>query len=249
LKNKKNIYFLSDAHLGAPRNLPSIEREKLLVKWLYEIANDAAEIYFLGDIFDFWFEYKRVVPRGFTRFLGTVALLSDKGIPIHFFTGNHDLWIDDYLPKETGVIVHRNPIKILIKDKKFFIAHGDGLGNFDKNYKLLKKVFLCKPCIWFFKRLHPNFAICLAHKWSTSSRQKHKLPKQPDYENEWLVKFAQETLQTEHFDFFIFGHRHIPFQFQLNSKSKITNLGDWLINFSYAVFDGNDLHLKKFKIE
>jgi UDP-2,3-diacylglucosamine hydrolase len=249
LKNKKNIYFLSDAHLGAPGDLPSIEREKLLVKWLDDIADNAAEIFFLGDIFDFWFEYKRVVPRGFTRLLGKISILTDKGLPIHFFTGNHDLWIEDYLPNETGVIIHREPIIKTLNNKKFYIAHGDGLGNYDKSYKLLKKVFLCKPCIWFFKRLHPNFAIWLAHKWSASSRKKHKLPKEPDYNNEWLVQFAKETLKTEHFDFFIFGHRHIPFQYQLNNKSSITNLGDWLINFSYAVFDGEELHLKKFKKE
>lgn len=247
MNTKKNIYFVSDAHLGAPNSTQSLIREKKLVAWLNEIAKDASEIYLLGDIFDFWFEYKRVVPKGFTRFLGTIATLTDSGIPIHFFTGNHDLWVADYLSAETGVIIHREPIEKTYGGKRFFIAHGDGLGPFDKKYKLLKKVFLCKTCQWLFKRLHPNFGIWFASSWSAKSRANHNLPEKPDFESEWLVKFARLTLETEAFDYFIFGHRHIPYQYQLNETSQLTNLGDWLINFTYAVFDGEQLQLKKFE--
>ena len=246
MNKKKHIYFVSDAHLGAANYTDSLEREKLLVKWLNMVAENADEIYLLGDIFDFWFEYKRVVPRGFTRFLGTLATLSDKGIPIHFFTGNHYLWIGDYLPRETGVQIHREPISRTWNGVDFYIAHGDGLGPFDKKYKLLKKLFLCKPCHWLFSRIHPNFAIWFAHKWSANSRAKHYLPKTPDYESEWLVKYARIISEEKHYDNFVFGHRHIPYQYKLSDKSKVTNLGDWLINFTYAVFDGEELHLKKF---
>ncbi|NLA23647.1 MAG: UDP-2,3-diacylglucosamine diphosphatase [Bacteroidales bacterium] len=245
MSEKNKIYFLSDAHLGIPDFESSLEREKLLVKWLEEVSLDAKEIYLLGDIFDFWFEYKKLAPRGFTRFLGTLAKLTDSGVKIYFFTGNHDMWVFDYLPKETGVIICREPEIKEFSGKRFYIAHGDGLGPFDKKFKLLKRVFKSKTCQWFFKRLHPNFSFWIAQSWSRNSRKKHKLPEHPNFEEEWLVKYARMVLEEQHIDHFVFGHRHIPYQYQLNEKSSITNLGDWLINFSYAVFDGEEL--KQFK--
>jgi len=241
LTEKTKIYFVSDAHLGAPDYQSSLIREKLLVKWLEEIRTDAAEIYLLGDIFDFWFEYKRLVPKGFTRLLGTLAQITESGTPVYFFTGNHDMWIFGYLPQETGVIIYNEPIEREYFGKKFYIAHGDGLGPFDKKYKLLKQVFKSSVSQWFFKRLHPNFAFWLAHTWSSSSRKKHFLPEKPEFEEEWLVKYARIVLAEKHIDHFVFGHRHIPYQYELSENSTITNLGDWLINFTYAVFDGKEL--------
>ena len=160
--NSKKIYFASDFHLGAPDYESSLVREKKIVSWLNHIEKDAAEIFLVGDIFDFWFEYKRAIPRGFARLQGKIADLTDKGIPVHVFTGNHDMWIFDYLPKELGVQLHREPIEREFFGKKYFIGHGDGLGPSDKGYKFLKKVFANKFCQWCFARLHPNFGIWLA---------------------------------------------------------------------------------------
>ncbi|RLD63447.1 MAG: UDP-2,3-diacylglucosamine diphosphatase [Bacteroidetes bacterium] len=247
-KNKK-IYFASDAHLGYPSYEKSLKREKLFVKWLDEIKSDAQEIYLLGDIFDFWFEYKKVIPRGFSRFLGKICELTDKGIVVYFFTGNHDLWVTDYLPKETGVILQRNPVTKIINGKKFFLAHGDGLGPGDKGYKRLKKIFTNPILHWLFSRLHPNVAFAIAHSWSISSREAKGLVaeefKGVDKEN--LVIYAKEELKYEHFDYMIFGHRHVPIDLKLNNKCQFINLGDWITHFTYAVFDGDKLELKEFK--
>ncbi|MBI4646829.1 MAG: UDP-2,3-diacylglucosamine diphosphatase [Bacteroidia bacterium] len=227
-------YFVSDLHLGFPDMKISLEREKLFVKWLDEIKNDAREIYLMGDIFDVWFEYKRVVPRGFTRLLGKISEITDDGIPVHFFPGNHDHWITDYLPSETGVLLHRNNLITTISEKKFFLAHGDGLGPADTGYKFIKKIF--------------NFAVSLAAYFSRRSRAsyKDKLKNFKGIENEWLVIFAREQLNISHYDFFIFGHRHTPINIMLSGKTRFINLGDWLNNYTYAVFDGNDVELKNY---
>jgi len=245
---KKYIYFASDAHFGLPDPESSIPREKLFARWLDQIADSAEEIYLLGDIFDFWFEYRRVVPRGFTRVLGKIAELSDKGIKVHFFTGNHDLWVFDYLPKETGMNVHRKPLKTNIYGKRFFLAHGDGVGCSNKKFHFLKSIFTNKVLQWLFARLHPNFAVWIAHKWSISSRysKDFSAPFKGE-ENEELFIFANKMLESEEIDFFVFGHRHIPLNRQLkNGRSRIVNLGDWLFNFTYATFDGENIELKKF---
>lgn len=216
------------------------------------MRKDAAEIYLVGDIFDFWYDYKKVAPRGFTRFLGTIADIVDSGIPVHFFTGNHDVWMFDYLPQELGIILHRKEFVIERNGKQIFIAHGDGLGPGDRKFKLLKKAFTSKFLQWCFSRLHPNFALWLAHTWSFSSRYSQgKIPEYFGEDKEWLVLYAKEKLQTEHFDYFVFGHRHIAVEVILkntnsNRDSKFINLGDWISNFTYAVFDGEDLNLKKF---
>jgi len=246
LTDGKKIYFVSDAHLGAPGALSSHERERLLVEWLEMAAKDAEEIYLMGDIFDFWFEFKRLVPRGFTRFLGTLAKITDSGIRVYYFTGNHDMWIFDYLPSETGIVLLREPLIKQIGGKTFYLAHGDGLGPFDKKYKILKSIFNSRFCQWWFKRLHPSFSFWIAHTWSTNSRKKHRLPEKPDFEKEWLVQYSRSVLEQQHIDYFIFGHRHICYQYPLNKKSRLINLGDWLINFSYAVFDGFDVEQKKY---
>ena len=248
MKTPLKIYFASDAHLGMHAAVKSIEREKLIVRWLDEIRKDAAEIYFLGDMLDYWFEYRKVVPRGFTRFLGKIAEITDQGIPVHYFTGNHDVWVFDYLPKEIGVQVHREPVIKEINGKKFYIAHGDGLGPGDRSFTFLKKIFTSKILQWLYARLHPNCATSFAHYWSKKSRfaKGISIEYKGDDKEELLI-FAREIIQKEHFDYFIFGHRHIPLEYSLNEKSKVFLLGDWIVNNTYAVFDGEDVFLKRYQ--
>lgn len=223
----------------------SLEREKKVVKWLDGIYREASEIYLLGDIFDYWFEYRKVVPRGFTRFLGKIAEITDAGVTVHLFTGNHDVWVFDYLPEEVGVQVHRSPIIREYGDLKFLIAHGDGLGPNQRGYKFLKGIFTSKVLQWLFARLHPNFATGLAHRWSKKSRSDKGVSTEwLGEDKEYLVRYAREKLKQEHFDYFVFGHRHLPLEIDLNEKSKLFYLGDWIENFTYAVFDGKELELK-----
>jgi UDP-2,3-diacylglucosamine hydrolase len=248
-KNNKKIYFASDIHLGHPDIEKARWREKLFVKWLDEIKNDALEIYLLGDIFDFWYEYKKVAPRGFVRLLGKIAELTDAGIPVHFFTGNHDVWIFDYLPSEINIILHRNPIEKELLGKQFYLAHGDGLGTGDWSYKFLKKIFTNKVLQWLFSRLHPNFSLWLAHTWSNSSRNSKGLiaSKFHGKDKEILYRYSQQLLQKKHYDYLVFGHRHIMVNIEIGDNgSKFINLGDWLYNFSYGVFDGNNFELHKY---
>ncbi len=245
----KKIYFASDFHLGAPDAASSLQREKLLVQWLDEIKEDAQELFLVGDVFDFWFEYKTAVPKGFVRLLGKLAEISDAGIPIHYFTGNHDMWVFDYLPKEIGATIYRSAIEREYNGKKFFIGHGDGLGPGDKGYKFIKKVFANPVCQWLFARLHPNFGIRLANFWSGKSRL-HTGSSDEKFlgnEKEWLVIYAQEVLQKKHFDYFIFGHRHLPLDIQLTPTSKYINLGEWMNYNSFGVFDGEKMELKYYK--
>jgi len=216
-------------------------------RWLDFIRDDAAELYLMGDIFDFWFEYRKVVPRGFTRVLGRLADMSDQGISIHFFAGNHDLWVFDYLPHEIGLTLHRDELVTEIYGKKFFLAHGDGLDPADKGYLFLKKIFTNKKLQWVFARLHPNFAFHLAHRWSESSRLT-KLNRQEEFKvkNESMFKFAENYLEKEWIDYFIFGHRHRMAEVEVKKNSGMILLGDWISNFSYGVFDGEKVILNKF---
>lgn len=249
LPSGKKIYFASDFHLGVPDFDSSLVREKKIVRWLDEVKEDAHCIFLVGDIFDFWFEYKQAVPRGYTRLLGKLSELCDNGMDIHVFTGNHDMWIFDYLPKETGVTLHREPITQEWNGVKFYIGHGDGLGPGDHGYKFIKKVFASKLCQWLFARLHPNFGIGLANFWSRTSR-KSGAEKDKTFlgeDNEWLVIYSKEVLEKEHFDHFIFGHRHMPLEIPLSENSKYTNLGDWISQFTYGEFDGSEMKLKTFE--
>lgn len=245
----KKIYFASDVHLGHPNIEQAKWRELLFVKWLDEVKDDALEIYLVGDIFDFWYEYKKVVPRGFVRTLGKIAEIVDSGIPVHFFTGNHDIWVTDYLPKELGVILHREPIERTLLGKTFYIAHGDGLGPGDYSYKLLKKVFTSKALQWMFSRLHPNFSLWLAHAWSNSSRNYKGVVAESfnGVEGELLYQHSKKVLETKYYNYLIFGHRHLMINMEIGESSKFVNLGDWITNFSYGVFDGNTFELVKFK--
>lgn len=246
-----SIYFASDFHLGLDNPIASKEREKIIIKWLNRIQPNAEAVYILGDLFDYWFEYKFVVPKGHIRLLAKLAEITDMGIPVHIFTGNHDMWMFGYLKDEIGVQIHRQPIYKTIVGKQFLLGHGDGLGPGDKGYKLLKKIFSSKINQWLFARVHPNFGIWLMKKFSQKSRESESdtIPfLGPD--KEWLIQYAEKKLETTHFDFCIFGHRHLPIDYTLsNNKSRYINTGDWFKHFTYAVFDGKQLELKHFKNE
>lgn len=245
----KKIYFLSDFHLGVPTHVSSIEREKKVVAFLDEIKDSAFYIFIVGDMFDFWYEYKYVVPKGYVRILGKLAELTDRGIKIDFFVGNHDMWMKTYLQEELNIPVYFEPKTYEFNHKKFYIGHGDGLGPGDEGYKFLKKVFRNKLCIALFGMLPPYFGIGLANFFSRKSRAKtgHDDAVFLGENNEWLVIYSKEILAKEHFDYFIFGHRHLPLNISLNEHSKYINLGDWIKYFTYAEFDGSTLNLLEYK--
>jgi len=246
LPKGKKVYFASDNHLGAPTPEQSLPREKKFVAWLEEIKKDAGIIFLLGDLFDFWMEYKTVVPKGFTRTLGKLAEISDSGIPIYFFVGNHDLWMNGYFEEELNIPVFHSPQQYIINGTSFFIGHGDGLGPDDKGYKRMKKIFTNPFAKWLFRWLHPDLGVRLAQYLSV----KNKLisgdgdAKFMGDDKEWLVHYCKRKLETQHYDHFIFGHRHLPLEIPLNETSKYTNLGDWINYYTYAVFDGKNLTLE-----
>lgn len=246
----KKIYFISDFHLGAPDKANSLDREKRIVRWLEMVRIDASEIYLMGDVFDFWFEYKHAVPKGYVRLLGKLAELNDQGIKLHYFTGNHDMWVFDYLPQEIGVTVYREPVTRIINNRHFYIGHGDGLGPGDHGYKFIKKVFANKFCQWLFARIHPNMGIPLALYFSRKSRIATGTTdeKYLGDDKEWLVIYSKTLLQKTHFDYLIFGHRHLPLDMKVGENSRYINLGEWLNYNTYAVFDGDDLKLLKFEL-
>ncbi len=243
----KKIFFASDFHLGAPTYDKSREREKLICTWLDSIKSECEALYLVGDIFDFWFEYKFAIPKGFIRLQGKIAEFTDAGIEVHFFTGNHDMWAFDYLPKELGVNIHYKPIITVINEKRIYIGHGDGLGPGDYGYKRLKKVFKNRIIQSLFGFIHPNIGIGLADFLSKRSRAKsgHLDEVFLGVEKEWLVHYCKEILHKESIDFFVFGHRHLPILQQVN-QSVYVNLGDWINYFTYGEFDGEQLKLLKY---
>lgn len=249
LPPNKKIYFLSDFHLGAPDAAASLQREKKIVQFLDSIKSSAAELFIVGDIFDFWFEYKQVVPKGYVRLFGKLAEISDAGIPIHFFVGNHDMWVKNYFQQELNMKVYMQPERFEFNGKKFYVGHGDGLGPGDHGYKFLKKIFRNPVCQWAFGMLPPGVGLGLANYFSRKSREavkdmdEHFLGE----ENEWLIVYSKEVLQKEAVDYFIFGHRHLALDFKLNDNSRYINLGEWVKTFSYAEFDGNDVTLNFYK--
>lgn len=243
------IYFASDMHLGYPSHLSGIARERLFCKWLDSIKPDVEELYLLGDIFDFWYEYRRVVPKGYTRFLGKIAELTDSGIPVHFFTGNHDVWMFRYFQEELGVVLHTKPLVKEFNGNRFFLAHGDGLGTGDSGYRLMKWGFNNKCLQWMFASLlHPNFSQWIGQKWSVSSRTSKDIAHKFMGEDELITKFARQTLVAEHFDYFIFGHWHSPIIYDLGQASKLVILGDWIESNTYAAWDGQNLTLKTYLV-
>lgn len=245
---RKHIYFASDFHLGIDASEPSSSREKRIVRWLDEIKKDAKGVYLMGDVFDFWFEYKTVVPRGYIRFLGKLAELSDLGIEIIFFKGNHDMWMFDYFKKELNAKIVDNELIIHDNGKSFYLHHGDGLGDGDAKYKILKKMFRSKFCQWLFARLHPNLGIGIAQLWSRKSRIANDNEEVfLGDEKEWLIKYANELSQSKDYNYYIFGHRHLAYERKLQNGSYVINLGEWFSSYTYAVWDGESLTLKKWK--
>lgn len=248
MPGKKHIYFISDLHLGMYPQDKSLEREKLVVQWLDEIAENAAELWMLGDIFDYWFEYAKVVPRGFTRFLGKLASLSDAGIKIHLIPGNHDIWVFNYLSNEIGLEIHREALIKNWNKHQFLLGHGDGLHNEDLSYRMLQRIFKNRLMQWFYARLHPNGSTSFAHWWSKKSRMKQGAFKEfQGIEKEHQIQYARKIIKDQpDIEYFIFGHRHIPFDIRIAEKSRVIGLGDWIGNFSYGVFDGEEFLLKKY---
>lgn len=245
----KKIYFLSDFHLGAPNNEQSLVREKKIVQFLDEIKNNAAVIFLVGDLFDFWYEYRKVVPKGYVRLLGKLAEITDAGIPVHVFVGNHDMWMKGYFQEELNIPVYFEPKEFTFNNKKFLIGHGDGLGPGDEGYKMLKKIFRNPMCQWLFGILPPYLGMGLANFLSRRSRAQTGATEEIflGEENEWLIIYCKELLQKNIYDFFVFGHRHLPIDFRLSHESRYINLGDWIRYFSYASFDGEQLELKYYK--
>jgi UDP-2,3-diacylglucosamine hydrolase len=241
----RKIYFASDFHLGLDTGSLPLDREKKVVGWLNNISQQADGIFLIGDIFDFWWEYKHVVPRGFTRFLGTVAAITDSGIPVHFFTGNHDMWVSDYLINECGVIMHTGPLNISFSGKKFHIAHGEGLGNQNFAYNILLKIFHNKPIRALYSALHPSIGVRMGHRWSLNSRLGRGITTEfLGEDKEDLIRYAVSLSEKEKIDYFIFGHRHLAMTYKLKNNSKIVFLGDWIKHSSYAEWDGINLMLK-----
>ena len=245
-------YFASDLHLGVDARLTSEERERLFVRWLDEVvAPDADRLYLLGDVFEFWFEYRRVVPRGYVRLLGKLAELRDGGLDVRYFTGNHDLWMRDYFPTELGIPLYRQPNVETVDGRRFFIGHGDGLGPGDRNYKRMKRLFRNPGAQWAFARLHPNFAVGLAEGVAGVSR-KHTNIAEAGFlgaEREWLIQYAERKLsQKPDLDYFVFGHRHLPIDYRLSDgRARYVNTGEWLNAQSYARWDGQTLALHFFE--
>jgi len=247
----KNIYFVSDLHLGAPALRNNKEREMLFANWLRSIRNDVGTLFLMGDFFDFWFEYKKVIPKGFVRSLGALAELCDSGVTVHFFTGNHDIWAFDYLSEEIGMHVHTDPVRMDFYGKSFFLSHGDDLGKKDFGYQFIKNLFHNRLAQWIFAKIHPDPAIRLAHYWSKKSRLSHKISDQGfkglDSEDQFL--FAKSVLKKAHYDYFVFGHRHIELNAPIEDNSRLVILGDWIRLFSYGIFDGNEFRIEHIKEE
>ena len=246
----KPIYFLSDAHLGSLAIQSRRMQERRLVRFLDSIKHKAGAVYLLGDMFDFWNEYKYVVPKGFTRFLGKISELTDMGVEVHFFTGNHDLWTYGYLEKECGVILHRKPITTEIYDKVFYLAHGDGLGDPDPMFQFLRKVFHNRFCQRLLNFFHPWWGMQLGLNWAKRSRLKRKDGKEVPYlgeDKEYLVQYTKEYMAThKDIDYYIYGHRHIELDLTLSRKARLLILGDWIWQFTYAVFDGEHMFLEEY---
>jgi len=245
----KKIYFLSDFHLGAPDRASSLVREKKICAFLEQKADDIDMLFLLGDLFDFWYEYRDVVPKGYTRILGKLAELTDRGIPVHFFVGNHDMWMRGYFERELNIPVYHEPKAFELRGKQFLIGHGDGLGPGDHGYKFIKKVFRNPVCQAAFGALHPYVGIGLANYFSRKSRESTGQSHDERFlgeDKEWLLMYCKEVLTRRYYDYFVFGHRHLPIDFPLTPDSRYINTGDWIRYDSYAVFDGETMALQTY---
>ena len=250
---KTSIYFASDFHLGIPDRLSSLEREKKLVRWLDMVQQDAEAIYLMGDLFDFWYEYKTVVPKGYTRLFSKLSELTEKGIEVHFFKGNHDFWAFDYLNEESGVVIHDDTQETVLKGHRFFLAHGDGLGPGDRSYKFLKKVFLSKFNQFLFRWLHPDLGTKMGLYFSRGSRISNMMKQEQDenffvVDQEKLLVYSREmAAKKPDIEYFVFGHRHVPTNLKVSDTASCIILGDWVKHFSYGKFDGDTFEIKYFE--
>lgn len=247
----KPVYFISDVHLGSLAIDHRRMQERRLVRFLDSIKDKAGAVFMLGDMFDFWYEWKHVVPKGFTRFLGKLSELSDMGVEVHYFTGNHDIWAFDYLSRECGITVHYEPLTTEIYGKLFYLAHGDGMGDPNRSFLLLRSIFHNRACQWMFSNLiHPNLAMKLGLSWAKRSRMKRIDGKEPPYmgeDKEHLVLFTKEYMKSHpDIDFYMYGHRHIELDLMLTSKTRMMILGDWISLFTYAVWDGEHLFMENY---
>ena len=248
VEKQKKIYFASDFHLGSPNFEESRKREKKIVDWLDFISADVQELFLLGDIFDFWYEFGKVIPKGYVRLFGKLAQLSDNGVKIHYFKGNHDMWLRDYFQEELGVLVWHDSLELTINKKKFHISHGDGIGPGDWQYRFLKSCFQSKTLQRIFSLFHPDLSLAIAYKWSRHSRKGNSKKDEKFYGmNERQIVFSKELLEKEHFDYFIYGHRHLCLDIALTEDSRYLNSGDWIKYNSYIQFDGEELTLNYFQ--
>jgi UDP-2,3-diacylglucosamine hydrolase len=247
--NNKKVFFASDFHLGTPDSISSKAREKKIIQWLTDIENEAAAIFLVGDLFDFWFEYDKVVPKGFLHFISKITELKNKNIFIAFFSGNHDLWMKDYFTEELGIPVFHHPLELEIENKKFLVGHGDGLGPGDNVYKILKKGFTHPVLNFCFKWLHPDIGIRLAQKWSSKSRLNNDLKEEATFkgENEWLWQYCKGIDKNRPHDYYVFGHRHLPLVLPVGEKGVYYNLGEWVTQCNYGVFDGKEFKLVEYR--
>lgn len=245
------IYFVSDFHLGTDAKETSRQREQRVIRFLDMISEDASHIYLLGDIFDYWFEYKRVIPKGYARLLGKLGSLVDQGVKIEFFIGNHDMWMFRYFEEELGIPIHRSPKEVIHSEKRFLIGHGDGLGPGDHGYKMIKRIFSNRLLQILYSTIHPNIGLRIMRSFSKKSRESNSEPKKfLGPENEWLVQYCEAFLENKEMDYFVFGHRHLPIDYKLsNDISRYINLGDWLTHYSYAKFTGDQLNVLFFENE
>ena len=245
----KKVYVAADFHLGAPDMATSRIREDKIIRWLDSIKDDAYAIFLLGDIFDFWFEYRHVVPKGYIRFLGKLANIVDRGILLYFFTGNHDMWMFDYFPQTLGVPVIRQPLSLQINDEQFYMGHGDGLGPGDRTYKVIKRIFTSRACQRLFAQVHPDWGIAFAQRWSARSRRRNLVKDEPfrTKEDEWIYQYCTEVEQHHHHDYYIFGHRHLVLDIPLSKNSRYINTGEWMQACHYACYDGQTLVLTPFE--
>ena len=226
------------------------QQERRLVRFLDDIKEKASAVYLLGDMFDFWYEWRFAVPKGYTRLLGKISELTDNGVEVHYFTGNHDIWAYNYFERECGVILHREPATLELGDKVFFLAHGDGLGDPDRNFKVIRSIFHNRTCQRLFSMIHPRWSMWFGQTWAKHSRMKRPNGEEPPYmgeDKEHLVLFTKEYMQHHpDIDFFIYGHRHIELDLMLSHKTRMLIIGDWISQFTYAVYDGEHLFMENY---
>lgn len=247
LEPGKKLFFASDCHLGEPDYLSSREREQKVVSWLENFKHESGGFFLLGDIFDFWFEYKHVIPKGYVRFLGKLAEITDQGIPVFFFTGNHDMWLFDYFSQELNIAVYREPQTFKVNDSMLQVGHGDGLGPGQFSYKILKSMFANRFCQWLFGWLHPNVGFAVANIWSRYSRNNNGLAQPFTFAGEEKIyQYCKDTEQDTHHDFYVYGHRHLALEMPVNDSSIYYNVGEWIQGFTYGVYDGENFKLEAF---